>query len=52
LLSRKLREDRTGIEVGGQINLALESGFYTLRVTVKNAKSKKTTQQSIDFEVE
>ncbi len=52
LVSRKLREDRTGIEVGGQINLGLESGFYTLRVTVKDAKSKKTTQQSIDFEVQ
>ena len=52
LLSRKLREDRTGIEVGGQINLVLEAGFYTLRVTVRNAKSKNTTRQSIDFEVE
>lgn len=51
LAPRIIRADKKGIEVGGQLKLGLDAGVYTFRVTVKDAKSKKTTQQSIDLEL-
>ncbi len=52
LASRVLRRDPKRMEAGGQIALGLDSGIYELRVTVKDAKSKKTAQQTVSFEVE
>jgi len=52
LSTRAIRSDRKGTEAGGQIRLALKPGVYTLRVTVRDAGSKKSVQQSADFEVE
>ncbi|MDQ3746699.1 MAG: hypothetical protein M3444_20200, partial [Acidobacteriota bacterium] len=49
---RVIRSDRKGTEVGGQLKLALGPGVYTLRLTVKDAGSKQTVQQTTDFEVE
>ncbi len=46
-----VRNDGKGIEAGGQIGGALPPGFYTLRVSVRDAKSKKPAEQTVDFEV-
>jgi VWFA-related protein len=50
--SRAIRSDRKGTEAGGQLKLSLAPGVYTLRLTVKDAGSKQTVQQTADFEVE
>jgi len=50
--SRAIRSDRKGTEAGGRIKLSLGPGVYTLRLTVKDAGSKQTVQQTTDFEVE
>ena len=50
--ARVIRSDRKGTEVGGQLKLTLGPGVYTLRLTVKDAGSKQTVQQTTDFEVE
>lgn len=52
LSSRAIRRDQKGVEAGGQLTLGLDPGIYELRVTVKDAKSKKTAQQTVSFEVE
>jgi len=52
LASRAIRRDAKGIEVGGQLNLGLEPGVYTLRISAKDSKSKKPAQQTVDFEIE
>ena len=52
LSARTIGKDAKGIEAGGQLELGLEPGFYSLRVTVKDPKSKKTVQQSTGFEIE
>ena len=49
---RIVRSDQTGIELGGQIRMDMAAGIYTLRVTVKDAKSNHTAEQSIDLELE
>ncbi len=49
--ARAIRSDRKGTEVGGQLKLTLGPGVYTLRLTVKDAGSKQTVQQTTDFEV-
>lgn len=46
--SRITGKDRKGIEVGGQLNLDLEPGFYELRVAVKD-KSNREYRRSVDF---
>ena len=51
LAPRIIREDKKGVEVGGQLKLGLDAGLYTLRVNVKDAKSKKATQQTTDLEL-
>jgi hypothetical protein len=50
--SRSIRSDKTGVEAGGEITLGVEPGVYTLRVTVKDVKSNKSTQQTVDFELD
>jgi VWFA-related protein len=50
--ARVIRTDRKGAEAGGQLRLTLAPGVYTLRLTLKDAGSKKTVQQTTDFEVE
>jgi len=52
LAQRAIRTDAKGVEIGGQLKLVMPPGFYTLQVSVKDAKSKKTAQQTADFEVE
>lgn len=52
LRSRSIRSDKTGVEAGGEITLGVEPGVYTLRVTVKDVKSNKSTQQTVDFELD
>jgi hypothetical protein len=51
LASRAIRSDAKGTEAGGELRLALPPGAYTLRVTVKDARSKKT-EQTLDFRIE
>lgn len=50
--SRIMGKDRKGVEVGGQINLALAPGIYQLRIKIKDAKSNKIEQRSVAFGVE
>lgn len=52
LAARVIRSDRKGAEAGGQLRITLAPGVYTLRLTLKDAGSKKTVQQTTDFEVE
>jgi VWFA-related protein len=52
LTERTIRKDAEGIEAGGRLQLGLAPGFYSLRVTLKDPKSKKTVHQTADFEVE
>jgi VWFA-related protein len=52
LASRVIRQDEKGVEAGGQLALGLDAGIYELRVTIRDAKSKKTAQQTVSFEVE
>lgn len=52
LQSRLLRTDKKGLELGGTINLGLDPGFYQLRVTVNDVKSKKPEQRVVWFEIE
>jgi hypothetical protein len=52
LAPRIIRKDSQRIETGGVLKTNMEPGFYTLRISVKDSKSKQTTQQTIDFELE
>lgn len=47
---RVVRKDAIGIEIGGQLTMDLGPGVYTLRISVKNAKSKKPAQQTTELE--
>ena len=46
--SRMVGNDDKGIEIGGQINLDLEPGFYLLRVEIKD-KSNREFRRSVEF---
>lgn len=52
LNSMAVRSDKRGTEAGGRLRLNLGAGVYTLRVTVKDVKSKPAVQQTAEFEVE
>lgn len=53
LSSRSIRTTNKGVELGGQIPVALEPGLYQLRVTLQNGNSKKrSAEQTFSFEVE
>jgi hypothetical protein len=43
--------DNKGIEIGGQVNLELEPGFYTLRLEIKD-KSNHEFRRSVEFLVQ
>ena len=49
--SRMVGKDNRGIEIGGQVNLDLEPGFYALRVEVKD-KSNREFRRSVEFLVQ
>jgi hypothetical protein len=51
LSARAIRRDGIGVEVGGRLKLELPADLYTLRVTAKNPKSKKTVTQTVDFQI-
>lgn len=51
LTARLIRNDVKGAEVGGQFKATLSPGFYTLRVSVKDTRTKKPVQQTVDFEI-
>ena len=46
--SRMVGKDNKGIEIGGQVNLDLEPGFYSLRVEIKD-KSNREFRRSVEF---
>jgi hypothetical protein len=48
---RIVRSDGMGLEIGGLLRMEVAPGVYTLRVTVRDMKSKKETQQTIAFEI-
>jgi hypothetical protein len=52
IASRMIRSDSKGAELGGRVPLGLPPGLYELRVSVKEAKSKKPLQQTVTFEIE
>ena len=52
LAPRIIRKDSQRIETGGILKTNIDAGFYTLRISVKDSKSKQTTQQTIDLELE
>lgn len=49
---RIVRSNKNGIELGGQMKMDIAPGVYTLRVTVKDTKSKHSAEQAIDLELE
>jgi len=49
--SRMVGKDTKGIEIGGQLNLDLEPGFYALRVEIKD-KSNREFRRSVEFLVQ
>ncbi|HST52487.1 MAG TPA: VWA domain-containing protein, partial [Pyrinomonadaceae bacterium] len=51
LSSRAVGNDSRGVEAGGQFKVTLPPGVYTLRLSVKDSRSKKIIQQTLDFEV-
>ena len=48
LSSRMVGKDNKGIEIGGQVNLDLAPGFYTLRLEIKD-KSNHEFRRSVEF---
>ena len=51
LSTRAVGNDSRGVEVGGQFKVTLPPGVYTLRLSVKDSRSKKIIRQTLDFEV-
>lgn len=49
--SRMMGKDNKGIEIGGQLNLDLDPGFYALRVEIKD-KSNREFRRSVEFLVQ
>lgn len=49
--SRMVGKDNKGIEIGGQLNLDLEPGFYALRLEIKD-KSNHEFRRSVEFLVQ
>ena len=49
--SRMVGKDNKGIEIGGQLNLDLEPGFYTLRLEIKD-KANHEFRRSVEFLVQ
>lgn len=49
--SRMVGKDNKGIEIGGQLNLDIEPGFYSLRVEIKD-KSNREFRRSVEFLVQ
>jgi hypothetical protein len=49
--ARMMGKDNKGIEIGGQLNLDLEPGFYALRVEIKD-KSNRELRRSVEFLVQ
>jgi VWFA-related protein len=49
--SRVVGQDNKGIEIGGQLNLDLEPGFYALRVEIKD-KANREFRRSVEFLVQ
>lgn len=49
--SRMMGKDNKGIEIGGQLNLDLEPGFYALRVEIKD-KANREFRRSVEFLVQ
>ncbi|MCI0486853.1 MAG: VWA domain-containing protein [Blastocatellia bacterium] len=50
--SRLMGRDKKGVEIGGQIKLAIAPGIYELRITLKDEKAKRSAQKSIPFGIE
>lgn len=48
---RVVRRDAIGLEVGGQLQMDMGPGIYTLRITVRTSKSKQSTPQTLDLEI-
>ena len=49
--SRMMGKDNKGIEIGGQLNLDLEPGFYALRVEIRD-KANREFRRSVEFLVQ
>ena len=49
--ARMVGKDNKGIEIGGQLNLDIEPGFYSLRVEIKD-KSNREFRRSVEFLVQ
>ena len=49
--SRMMGKDNKGIEIGGQLNLDLEPGFYAFRVEIKD-KANREFRRSVEFLVQ
>jgi VWFA-related protein len=50
--SRQIGRDKKGIEIGGQLALTLQPGFYELTISITDKKSKQTSQRSVPFVIE
>jgi VWFA-related protein len=50
--SRIIGRDKRGIEIGGQLSLALQPGLYELRVSITDSKSKQAAQRTAVFAIE
>jgi hypothetical protein len=51
LAPRVVRHDPIGMEIGGQLQMVVEPGVYTLRISVMNSSSKQSAQQTTEIEV-
>ena len=50
--SRMIGRDKKGIEIGGQLALTLQPGFYELTISITDKKSKQTGQRTVPFVIE
>jgi VWFA-related protein len=51
LASRVSGKDTKGLDIGGQLSVALEPGFYELNISVKSLRLNKTVQRKVAFEI-